>query len=136
MGGDGSKVAKRGEIKIPLDEARRMGQRLQERINHAKMSQRELAARLGCAPEMVNKMVNKGGGSLAGWRQACKILGASMDYVVMLEYEKADPEFQHFLKANQEMGRQLEAMSRKLEQLTKERDQLSEQIGKLQGKRT
>lgn len=74
---------------------------------------------------MVNKMLNHGAGSLAGWRTACKIMKASMDYVVFGTMERAGEDFTALLNANREMGKAVES-------LRKERDQLVEQIQKLQ----
>lgn len=113
------------ELKIPPAEARLMGMRLKETLDIRNRKQNWLAEQMGLAPEMVSRMINEGAGSLAGWRKACQILDASMDYVVKLTYQKADPEFTNLIRANGEMAKEVE-------RLKTERDRLLDQVTKLQ----
>lgn len=71
------------ELDFTAAESVAMGKRLAQSLKLAGKTQAWLAKAMNVSTAHTNKMVKQGTGSLASWALACKLLNASMDYVVL-----------------------------------------------------
>lgn len=100
-------MTKKRSITPTATQRKDYGKRLADAIDRAGRTQVWVAEQLHCTEAQVSKMCKHGAGGLWAFAQACDLIGASLDYVVLGTYPKADEWFVDRLK--QMMGTQVPA---------------------------
>lgn len=91
-------VMKKRSITPSAAQRKDYGRRLSEAIERAGKSQAWIAEQLHCTEAQISKMCKHGAGGLWAFAQACDVIGASLDYVVLGTYPRADDFFMDKLR--------------------------------------
>jgi hypothetical protein len=106
-----ARMTKKRSITPTATQRKDYGRRLGEAIDRAGKTQAWVAEQLHCTEAQISKMCKHGAGGLWAFAQACDLIGASLDYVVLGTYPKADDFFMDRLR--QMMGSQAPAATGK-----------------------